>query len=460
MDTIVFFMNNAKRVLTLIAASLTAVHSIAADTREWSAHAASERLRVVVLADFPPLDVTMDSGPAHRRSDPDDIQSMVRFLVYANDLDVEGLVASSATFANFANKTNILDILNLYDAVDENLRTHDPRYPTADQLQAETWQGRSKSYGRPAAEIIGSGRDSEASDQIIALLEKPDSRPVWFCVWGGSGDLAQALWKIQETRSAAEAGRLLAKVRVYLIALQDGSGQWILDTFPKLFVIAARSTWMGMFGSSDLAWVNSNVRTGHGPLGAIYPTVAMGTKPGVKEGDSPSFLLLVSAARGLNDPEQPDQPSWGGQFVRIDPDKNHWADRPEGGRSIQRWSRSFDNDFAARMDWCVKGFHEANHPPVVRVNGGLRRDVTPGETVTLEAGATDPEGQQLSYQWLQLADAEPKVVVVKLSADNPPGRASFVVPAAPGKAISLILEVTDNGAPPLVSYQRVAFNIR
>jgi hypothetical protein len=103
-------MNNAKRVLTLTAAGLMALHSFAADTREWPAHAASERSRVVVLTDFPPLDVTMDSGPAHKRSDPDDIQSMVRFLVYANDLDVEGLVASSATFANFANKTNLLDI--------------------------------------------------------------------------------------------------------------------------------------------------------------------------------------------------------------------------------------------------------------------------------------------------------------------------------------------------------------
>jgi hypothetical protein len=327
-------------------------------------------------------------------------------------------------------------------------------------LRAVTWQGRSKTYGRPAAEIIGPGRDSEASEQIIALLERADARPIWFCVWGGSCDLAQALWKIRETRNPAEAERLVAKVRVYLIAKQDGSGQWLLDTFPKLFVIAARNTWTGMFGSSDLAWVNANIRTGYGPLGAVYPTVAMGTKPGVKEGDSPSFLHLVSAVRGLNDPEQPNHPSWGGQFVRVDPARNHWTDRPSGAKTVQRWSHAFDHDFAARMGWCVKAFKDANHPPVVKRKGDLRRDVKPGETVTLEAAATDPDGHQLRYQWLQIADAGSGGVTVTVTKGNSPGAASFVVPAESGKEIRLILEVTDSGTPPLVGYQRVVCHIK
>ncbi|WP_372775335.1 nucleoside hydrolase-like domain-containing protein [Mangrovibacterium sp.] len=152
--------------------------------------------RVVILTDFPPVDVIPGGagyGPAEKRSDSDDVQSMVRFLLYTNDLDVEGLVATSGTFANFANKQNILDMLYLYDCVDENLRKHDSRYPTADYLRSVTWQGTSKTYSRPAMEIIGAGKDSEASEKIIALLEKPDSRLVWFCVWGGSCDLAQGL---------------------------------------------------------------------------------------------------------------------------------------------------------------------------------------------------------------------------------------------------------------------------
>ena len=140
-----------------------------------------------------------------------------------------------------------------------------------------TWQGRSGSYGRPATEIIGEGRDSEASEAIISLVDRPDPRPVWFCVWGGSCDLVQAIWKVRETRSPADTERFIEKIRVYLIALQDGSGQWLLDTFSDLFVIVSERNYQGMFytsgGSdaslSDHAWLNEHVRRGHGILGSI-----------------------------------------------------------------------------------------------------------------------------------------------------------------------------------------------
>jgi hypothetical protein len=424
------------------------------------APAASGRIRVVVLTDFPPLDVSMDSGPAHKRSDPDDVQSMVRFLLYANECEVEGLVAASATFANVANKQNLLDILDRYDAVDENLRKHDARFPSATRLRSVTWQGASGTWGKPWKDIIGAGKDSEASERIIALLEQPDSRPIWFCVWGGSCDLAQALWKIKETRPAAEMERLLAKVRVYLIALQDGSGQWLLDTFPNLFVIVARHSWQGMFGSSALAWVNANIRKDHGRLGAVYPEAAMGTAPGVKEGDTPSFLHLVSAVRGLNDPEQPDQPSWGGQFVRITPARNHWTDHPSGEQAVRIWSRAFDNDFAARMDWCVKDFKAANHAPVVALNGEAQRDVKAGQVVKLTATATDPDGNHLSAKWRATAYSATAVAGVMIANSDSLTAASLVVPNESGKEIHILLEVTDDGTPPLVGYQRVVCNIK
>jgi Protein of unknown function (DUF1593) len=326
----------------------------------------ASRPRVVALTDFPPLDTIPGGagyGPPNKRSDTDDLQSMVRFLLYTNDFEVEGLVASSGTFANIANKQNILDMLALYEQVYPNLTRHDKRYPTAARLRSVTWQGVSGSYGRPASQLIGQGKDSEASEKLIALLDEPDSRPIWFCVWGGPCDLAQALWKIRETRTAAEAERLLTKVRIYLIGLQDGTGQWLLDTFPKLFIIVSKGNYMGMFNNargarselSDLAWVDQHIRIGHGPLGAAYPKSGFYPEtPGVWEGDSPSFLYLVSATRGLNDPEKPNKPSWGGQFVRIDPTRNHWMDAPGGGEAIWRWREDCQKDFGLRMDWCVK----------------------------------------------------------------------------------------------------------
>ncbi len=325
------------------------------------------RPRVVVLSDFPPLDVIpvgAGHGPAERRSDPDDVQSTVRFLLYSNDFDVEGLVASSATLANVARKPNILSILDRYDRVDETLRRHDPRYPTAEKLRAVTWQGRSGTYGKPAEGIVGAGKDSEASEAIIRLVDRPDPRPVWICVWGGPADLAQAIWKVRATRSPAELEHFLGKLRVYLIAKQDGSAQWLLDSFPSLFMILSERNYMGMFwdmrGSdpklADLSWINEHIRNGHGPLGACYPESGANPRtPGVIEGDSPSFLHLAGAVRGVNDPEQPNQPGWGGRFIRRDPSRNHWFDDPAGAETVWRWRTEVQQDFARRADWMRQG---------------------------------------------------------------------------------------------------------
>lgn len=320
-------------------------------------------IRVVILSDFPPLDVVpvgAGFGPPDKRSDPDDLQSMVRFLLYANEFEVEGLVASAATVANVARKQNLLDLLNVYDQVDEALHRQDLRYPPASQLRSITWQGRDHTWGKPAAEILGEGRDSEASEAIIRLVDEPDSRPIWFCVWGGPADLAQAIWKVRATRNAADLDRFLAKLRIYLIIRQDGTAQWLLDEFPQLFVILSERNYLGMFWNSpgsdqslaNLAWINTNIRTGHGPLGAVYPeSGANPATPGVIEGDTPSFLHLISARRGLNDPEKPDQPGWGGRFVRPDSSKNHWFDDPAGGRTVWRWRPEVQEEFRRRADW-------------------------------------------------------------------------------------------------------------
>jgi hypothetical protein len=320
--------------------------------------------RVVVSSDFPPVDVIPGGagfGPDHLRSDADDIQSMIRFLLYANELEVEGLIASAATLANVADKRAILDMLDLYERIEQNLRRHDPAYPAAGKLRSVTWTGRSDSYARPAGEIIGPGKDSEASEAIISLLEDAsDQRPVWFLFWGGSRELAQALWTVRETRNKGEVEQFVAKIRVYLIAFQDGTGQWLMDEFPDLFVIYSEANWRGMFydapGSdsslSDLEWLNRNFRRGNGLLAALYPEAGwFPDRLGVLEGDSPSFLHLVSGVRGINNPEDPGQPGWGGQFIRAHPDRNHWIDHPDGQKTVWRWRADVQEDFARRAGW-------------------------------------------------------------------------------------------------------------
>lgn len=321
------------------------------------------RPRVVVLSDFPPLDVIpvgAGQGPAGKRSDPDDLQSMVRFLLYANEFDVEGLIATAATLANVARKQSLLDLLDVYDRVDENLRRHDPRYPTAARLREVVWQGTDGTWGQPVEKVLGVDKDSEASEALIRVVDRPDPRPVWVCVWGGPSELAQAIGKVQRTRDRAGLERFLGKLRVFMIGLgqrpgQDGSGDWLLERFPDLFVIVSQKTYLGMFAQDsplgNLEWLDTHVRRDRGPLGALYPRSGFNpAKPGQQEGDSPSFLHLASAVRGLNDAERPDQGGWGGQYVRRDPARNHWYDGP-GASSVAKWLPDMQADFARRAEW-------------------------------------------------------------------------------------------------------------
>lgn len=345
---------------------LTAFMALAGSFRGYSQNRGADKApRVIITTDFPPLDVIPAKGcpgPAYRCSDPDDIQSMVRFLLYTNELNVEGLVASAGTFANVAKKQNILDLLHLYDQVDENLRKHDARYPTADRLRSRTWRGRDNTYGRPASEIIGENSESEASEAIIRIMDKPDPRPVWVCCWGGSQEVAQAIWKVRTTRSATAQKKFMSKLRIYLIGKQDGSAQWLLDNFPGLFVILSERNYKGMFWDmygadpklADLSWINQHIREGHGPLGAAYPKSGFdGGKPGQQEGDTPSFLYLISAVRGLSNAENPSLQSWGGKFVRPDPARNHWYDDPAGTLTVSIWRAQVQKEFAQRADWML-----------------------------------------------------------------------------------------------------------
>lgn len=348
---------------------------LAGDTSVSAAATDATRSRVIISTDFPPLDVIPVKGvkkgdPPEKCSDPDDVQSMVRYLLYTNEFDTEGLLVTSGTFANIARKKNLLDMLDLYDKVAGNLRKHDARYPTAEQLRAVTWEGRSGTWGAPAVgtktksldDILGEGKDSEASQAIIKIVDQPDPRPVWICVWGGSREVAQAIWTVKATRPPAELARFLGKLRLYLIAKQDATAEWLLDAFPSLFIILSEKNYMGMFWSmpgadtkiADLTWVNKHIRQGHGPLGAAYPRSGWDPSvPGVWEGDTPSFLHLVSALRKVNDPERPDQASWGGTFVRVDPSKNHWFDAPVGTKAVWRWRADVQKEFAERTAWML-----------------------------------------------------------------------------------------------------------
>jgi hypothetical protein len=94
------------------------------------------------------------------------------------------------------------------------------------------------------------------------------------------------------------------------------------------------------------------------------------------------------------------------------------------------------------------------------LKSALKRDVKAGETVKLVATATDPDGDKLACKWWQYAAADSAATTVSIENSDSLDQAGFVAPNEPGKQVHVILEVTDNGAPPLVGYQRFICNIK
>ena len=262
-----------------------------------SAEPVQAKKRVIILTDI--------------EADPDDTQSLVRLLLYANDLDIEALIATTSTHQKQrVAPESIRKVVAAYGKAQPNLLKHEKGFPSAESLLSIIRQGLPV-FGMDG---VGEGKDSEGSEFIIKIAEKADPRPVWVAVWGGPNCLAQALWKIQRTRTPAEAEKLYAKLRVFTIGDQDDSGPWIRKTFPTVFFVLS-NIYSGIAtaapGSNaevvSPAWLAANIQQGHGPLGAEYPDIAYGM-----EGDTPSYLGLIR--NGLNEMEHPDWGGWGGRY--------------------------------------------------------------------------------------------------------------------------------------------------
>ena len=126
----------------------------------------------------------------------DDQCSIVRFLYYVNEWDVEGIITSSSQYHWHGHKWPgddwIEPYLDAYEKDYPNLVKHDPAFPTADFLRERTLLGNVKTEGEMTEVTAGS------SHIVKVLLDETDDRPIWIQAWGGTNTIARALKTIEE----------------------------------------------------------------------------------------------------------------------------------------------------------------------------------------------------------------------------------------------------------------------
>ncbi|GAA4397155.1 DUF1593 domain-containing protein [Nibrella viscosa] len=273
-------------------------------------------------------------------TDPDDFQSMIHLLMYADCFQIEGLIASP--YGN-GRKKDILATIDLYEKDLSQLKKHASGFPAPNSLRKICKQG-----AIPAASYRGFSTPTEGSEWIIACARKKSDQPLWVLVWGGLEDLAQALHDAPEIKK---------HIKVYWIG--GPNKKWSVNTYvyiaqnhPDLWMIEANGTYRGLIIDSESpdtlkskAYYGNYIQ-GRGAMGKDFAHYYKGD---IKMGDTPSLAYVMNG-----NPDDPAGESWGGSFIRTN----------RSARTLFRRNSTVADTVAtyAVLEWIFKGPETAISP--------------------------------------------------------------------------------------------------
>jgi hypothetical protein len=281
-------------------------------------------------------------------NDPDDYQSMVHFLVYADRFDIAGLV-SSPPFAG--RKSHIEEALHAYASDYEKLKKQSDGFPDPKSLFEVTKQGAVESQKDSIPNEL-----SEGAQWIVNQSKASRIKPLYVLVWGSITDVAQAVHHAPEIKK---------NLRVYSIGSwntkQDPLARGYLYSHHKdLWWIENNTTFRGMYMGGyqeedygNVTFVENHVKD-HGALGKLF----WEKKKDIKMGDTPSVLYFLHG-----DIENPESEHWGGSFVQTGHSANYWTDNMvdsliengrHGARTVNKFRKDYLNDWSKRMEWLAQ----------------------------------------------------------------------------------------------------------
>lgn len=397
------------------------------------------------------------------------------------------------------------ELMDLYEKVQPNLALHAPGYPTANELRKLIKVGNINFEGDMA-------EATEGSEWIKNILLDDNPAPVYLQIWGGTNTVARALLSIEETYKntsnwQAIKEKVSKKAIIYTVLDQDATyRKYVAPNWPGIRVFYnADQFWCLAYPWTQVVpkplqtylrgdFMAKNIIQNHGPLLARYYSWGDGQKIAgdpehthgelaemdkykmtpfdfISEGDSPAYFQLIDV--GLMSRDHPEYGGWGGRMVQSASNPNRWEDgkavtdfnpyteKQDASFPQTRWIDALQLDFAARADWCVKPYKEANHPPTIKIKGGNRIMASAGSRLKIKASAKDPDQQKVELKFWQYPEAgnnSGKIYSIYMGK----GHGILIIPqtAKKGETIHLIVEGRDAGTPALIRYQRLIVEVR